>query len=148
MLTFPPDITFLVQLVSFFILLWILNRLLFAPFGAVLAERTEQTEGASKAAAADRTRAESLSRGIEEGLAESRRQAMTEAEAIRREAREKETAIFNAAKQDAAARLSSLRTGIDKERAEAERVLRDDAKTLAKAMVDAVLTPVARKDAR
>jgi F-type H+-transporting ATPase subunit b len=148
MLTFPPDITFAIQLVSFFVLLWILNRLLFAPFGALLAERIKQTEGASKSAAGDRTRAETLAAEIEEKLAQSRREAMAEAEAIRRDAREREAVIFNAAKADATSRLTSLRKSIESERQSAERTLRDDAKALARAMVDAVLTTSPRRGAR
>ena len=148
MLTFPPDITFAVQLVSFFVLLWILNRLLFAPFGELLAERTKQTEGAAKSAAADQSRAEALAGEIEEKLAQTRRAAMAEAEAIRRNAREQESAIFNAAKADATTRLTSLRSAIDAERANAQRALRDEARSLARAMVDTVLAASPRRSDR
>ena len=147
MLTFPPDITFAIQLVSFFVLLWILNRLLFAPFGELLAERTKQTEGAAKSAAGDRGRADTLAAEIEEKLAQSRREAMATAEEIRREARERESAIFAAAKTEASSKLNSLRGAIESERVAAERALRDDAKSLARSMVDAVLSAAPRRSA-
>ena len=92
-------------------------------------------------------RAETLAAEIEAKLAESRREAMAAAEAIRREAREREASIFNAAKAEASSKLNGLRGAIEAERVAAERALRDDAKSLARAMVDAVLSAAPRRSA-
>ena len=50
MLQFPPDITLVIQLVTFFVLFLILNKLLFAPFAQVLSEREQRTGGAEDSA--------------------------------------------------------------------------------------------------
>jgi F-type H+-transporting ATPase subunit b len=139
MLAFPPDATFLVQLISFFALLVILNKLLFAPFAAVLAERERRTSGARAEAASNRTEADELARTVDRGLEEARARAAVEAEGIRREAREREAEVFNHAKAEAATRLKQLREAIAREREQAKSALREEAKTLAQSMVDAVL---------
>jgi F-type H+-transporting ATPase subunit b len=141
MLAFPPDVTFIVQLVSFFVLLFVLNRLLFAPFGEVIAERTRRTHGARERAAEIQVETDNLTRAVKQGLDDARGIALEQAEAIRREARDGAVEILNAAKEDAAARLSHLRGAIALERDRAAKALGDDAAGLAQAMVEAVLKP-------
>jgi F-type H+-transporting ATPase subunit b len=145
MLAFPPDFTFVVQLVSFFLLLLLLNRLLFVPFGELLEARRQRTEGLQQEAARDQSEAEALARTIEEKLQEARARAALEAEAIRQAARERETELFNQAKRDAATKLLELRTAIGVERERAKQALHGEAKDLAARMVEAVLRPAASR---
>ena len=81
MLSIPPDHTFLIQLASFFVLMWVLNRLLFAPFSALLAEREQKTEGDSREAARQSAEAHSLGQSIEKELSAARTEAAGQAEA-------------------------------------------------------------------
>jgi F-type H+-transporting ATPase subunit b len=143
MLAFPPDVTFVIQLVSFFVFLLVLNRLLFAPFAELIAERERRTDGAKRDAAHAQAEAETLARTIERGLQEARTRASAEAEAIRRKTHEHEVEIFNRAKNDAAERLAALRKAIARERESAKKILRDEARGLAAGMVEAVLRPSA-----
>jgi len=145
MLAFPPDITFVIQLVSFFVLLLVLNRLLFQPFADLLAERSSRTEGAKAEATRDQAEAQALAQRVETELDRARSKALAEADAIRRETRERETAIYTEAKSAGAARLAILREEIAKERDQALRALREDAKTLAAGMVEAVFGPSATR---
>ena len=141
MLAFPPDFTFVIQLVSFFVLLFVLNRLLFAPFGELLAERSRCTDGVREQASKDQADAAAIARAITKGLEEARSIALAEADVIRRETRERELEILSRAKAEASGHLSQLREGIAQERDRAKCALRDEAKTLAHAMVEAVLKP-------
>jgi F-type H+-transporting ATPase subunit b len=141
MLAFPPDVTFVIQLASFFVLLFVLNRLLFAPFGELLLERSRSTDGAREQASRDQADAAALASAITKGLEEARVIALLQADAIRRETRERELEILNQAKAQAASHLSRLRDAMAVERDRAKAALRDDAKTLAHAMADAVLSP-------
>jgi len=145
MLAFPPDFTFIVQLVSFFLLLVVLNRLLFTPFGELLEARRQRTEGLHEEAVRDQSEAEALARTIEQSLHEARARAALAAEAIRQATREREAELFNHAKRDAAGRLLELRTAIGSEREQAKQALRGDAKALAASMVEAVLRPAAAR---
>lgn len=139
MLAFPPDFTFVIQLASFFVLLVVLNRLLFQPFGEVLAERQRRTAGAESSAEDDRNEAEKLKQTFESALAEARLEASSQAEALRRETRDGEAEIFDQAKIAASARLEQLREEIAKERRDAEAQLRNSAEELARQMVRAIL---------
>lgn len=139
MLDFPPDLTFVVQLVGFFVLLAILNKLLFAPFLEVLNERADRTEGAAAHAVEEQDEANELKSKIDAAMAEARREASTIAETIRREGRAKEAEIYERGKEAAAAKLAELRAGIESERSAAENDLRDNAKAIAASMIENVL---------
>jgi len=139
MLDFPPDLTFVVQLVGFFVLLAILNKLLFAPFLEVLNERAERTEGAAAHAVEEQGEANELKSKIDAAMTEARREAATIAETIRREGRAKEAELYEQGKEQAARKLAELRAGIESERASAEGDLRENAKSIAASMVENVL---------
>jgi F-type H+-transporting ATPase subunit b len=139
MLAFPPDITFLIQLVSFFVLLAILNKLLFVPYGEVLAERAARTEGAVQQADEGRAQADELAQRISVGLLEARKLAAEEASAIREQTRREESEILDKAKADATGRLSELRVEIGNERDAAKAALHGDTRALAGEMVSAIL---------
>jgi len=139
MLAFPPDFTFVVQLASFFVLLGLLHRLLFAPFLQVLEERSRRTDGTREQAARDRAEAEQTSARVNRELAATRAGAMADADRIRRQGREREVELLAHAKAEADVRLAELRSGIEREREAAAKVLRDDVRGLAEQMVTAVL---------
>jgi len=139
MLAFPPDFTFVIQLVSFFVLLFVLNRLLFTPFMELLTERERRTEGAAREAAEERLEVDALAQRLEVELAAARAEANAEAERIRREARAEESSMFEQANEEAAKRLAALRANIDREREQAGATLRREADALAGQMVEAVL---------
>ena len=139
MLTFPPDFTFVIQLISFFGLLFVLARVLFAPYLALLDERRARTVGDAAEAVEQRAHARALAARIDEELARARAEAMTEVDVTRRQAKEEEHAIFASAQADASARLADLRGGVASATAEARRSLAEEARTLADQMVGAVL---------
>ncbi|MFT4570949.1 MAG: F-type H+-transporting ATPase subunit b [Hyphomicrobiaceae bacterium] len=139
MLTFPPDGTFLVQLFSFFVLLFLLKRMLFDPFQELLVEREQRTEGDAQLAISETAEAEALAARVERDLAKAREEAMTEVDALRRETKEKESALFGEARDSSAAKLGQMRSEISVAREEASTALRADAAKLASQMVSAVL---------
>lgn len=139
MLTLPPDFTFLIQLGTFAVLLVVLSRLLFAPFLELLAERSERTEGDIAKAAASRAEVDSLSARVDAELAKARAAANAEVDAVRSATREEAAKLFHAAQEDAAARLAELRAQVQTATVEARGALATDARTLADAMVAAVL---------
>ena len=139
MLDFPPDWTFAFQFLGFFALLIVLDRVLFRPFVAVLDQRDHSTRGTVEAAEADRVAAEVLRGRFEAGIAEAKAAAHSQAEVIRRETQAREAAIFDEAKADASARLGELHTALERESASVRESLKHDARSLADAMVVAVL---------
>ena len=139
MLAFPPDITFFIQLVSFFVLLAILNRLLFVPYAAVLDEREARTEGATQDAVGERAEAAELAKKIDAEMSAARSRAAEEAEKIRQQTRVEEAEIFDAAKSAATAKLDELRGQIQSQTDSARDALAGDARALAEEMTAAIL---------
>lgn len=139
MLTLPPDFTFVIQLGTFLVLLLVLSRLLFAPFLDVLSERAERTSGDIEKAAASRAEVESLSARVDAELAKARSAANAEVDAVRAATREEAARLFQAAHEEATARLAELRGQVQAATAEARGTLASDARSLADAMVSAVL---------
>lgn len=139
MLAFPPDITFYIQLVSFFVLLAILNRLLFVPYAAVLAERDARTEGASRDAIVDHAAADELAKRIDAEMSAARSLAAEEAEKIRQKTRAEEADIFKSAAADASSKLDELRAQIRSGTEAARGSLAQDARALAEEMAAAIL---------
>ena len=139
MLDFPPDITFFIQFFAFFALFFALNRLLFKPYAEILSRRDARTIGASREADADQQAVRELRSRIDEAMGMARAEAQVGAEAVRRQARVEETALYERAKADAAARLAELGAVLDKECEAARASLSSEAKTLADQMTRAVL---------
>jgi F-type H+-transporting ATPase subunit b len=145
MLTLPPDFTFLIQLVTFFVLLVLLSRLLFAPFLELLAERAERTSGDIEKAAASRAEVESLSARVDAEITKARVAATAEVEAVRAQTRAEAASLFAQAQADASARLAELRNEVATATRDARTALASDARTIADAMVTAVLGPGASR---
>ncbi len=140
MLAFPPDYTFLIQLVSFFVLLYLLNSLLFQPFSAVLVEREERTVGDQDAAGDALASVEEMRARFDSAMAEARAAASAEYESVRKATKAEEGGILGEAQAKAAAELAGMRTEIAAARDEAAAALRTDARSLADDMVKAVLS--------
>lgn len=139
MLDFPPDWTFVFQFVGFFALLVVLDRLLFRPFVSVLDQRDHSTHGTVEAAEADRSVAVALRERFEAGIADAKAAAHSQAEIIRRETQAREEAIFEEAKAEVSARLGVLHAALELESASVRESLKQEARSLASAMVAAVL---------
>jgi F-type H+-transporting ATPase subunit b len=139
MLTLPPDYTFFIQLVTFTVLVFVLSRLLFAPFLEMLAERSARTVGDVQKAAATRAEVEALSARVDAELSKAKAAASAEVDAVRARTREEAAQLFQAAQQQAGARLAELREQVAAATTEARRSLANDARTIADAMVSAVI---------
>jgi F0F1-type ATP synthase membrane subunit b/b' len=139
MLDFPPDITFVIQFVAFFVLFFALDRLLFKPYAEILTQRDARTVGMSRSADEDQHIVRDLRARIDAEIATARGDAQREAEAVRKEARTEEAALYERAKDAAAARLAALGAALDAERAAAGKALTSDAKALAEQMARVVL---------
>ena len=139
MLDFPPNWTFAIQFVGFFVLLIILDRLLFRPFSDVLDRREASTHGATQAADGDRRAAAELKSRIEASLTDAKLEAHGHAERIRRATQVDEKAIFDEAKSALAVLSSDARKALDAEIATARSSLSAGSRVVADQMVAAVL---------
>jgi F-type H+-transporting ATPase subunit b len=112
--------TIIYQAALFVALYFILKNLVFDRFLANLDARHDRTRGALEAATRLREEAARLQTDYEGQLAEMRRRAAAEREAIRRQAEEEERELVQSARQEAARALTEARVKIAAE-AEATR---------------------------
>ncbi len=121
MLAFPPDFTFLIQIVSFLILWQLLRKLAWEPMLAVLQEREERTAGNRRRAEALRGEAQESQRRYEEEMGRARARMHAEVSKVRAQIQEQERAAIQLARREASERLAAQRAALAKE-AEAVRV--------------------------
>ena len=138
-MNFELQAPFIIQLVSFFVLAYLLNRLLFEPFGRLLEEREQRTAGDQDLAASGREEAQRMKERYEQELKASRAQAQVAAEEVRSQARVDEAAILEKAREEAASNLAVLRKEVWQSRDEARSSLKAQSEEMADEMVKAVL---------
>jgi F-type H+-transporting ATPase subunit b len=128
------DWTLLIQAANFFLLLGILQKLVFKPFLKVMDERRGEVEG-SLSRVRELEELNAAQQADYEGRLDAARSvAQEQREAFRREAAEQEAQLMTAAHDDAAAKLSVVRQRIAAEQAEAGALLRQEANTLGEAI--------------
>lgn len=138
MLTFPPDITFAIQVASFFILWLGLKRLLFDPVIHVLEAREARTTGLRAEAAGLRTAAEGAAREYAHRMHEIRSQLAAEAEQQRTATQSDERQLITAARQQASTELLQVREQLHREAEAARASLAAEAQDLAVRMLERV----------
>ncbi len=120
MLTFPPDSSFIIQIVSFLVLWFGLKRLLFDPVLHVLEERESRTTGARRQAEEIKAAAETSAAEYDRRLHEVRGTLTAQAEASRQATQAEEQRVLSEARSHAGAQLARLRESLQAQ-AEAAR---------------------------
>lgn len=128
------DWTLLIQAVNFFVLLGILQKLVFKPFLKVMEERRGEVKGALGRVRELEERNAAQQAAYEAQLEAARSVAQEQREVFRREAAEQETQLLTAAHDEAAARLAAVRRRVAEEQEEAGALLRQEARTLGEAI--------------
>jgi F-type H+-transporting ATPase subunit b len=139
MLTFPPDITFVIQIVSFLALWFGLKRLVFDPFQAVLVTREARTTGTTHAAAQMREAANLAKQEFERRIHAVRRELAAEASTAQAAAQAAEREVLAAARQQASAQLTQLRDNLNQQATVARAALAADARGLAANLFERVV---------
>ena len=139
MLTFPPDSSFLIQIVSFLVLWFGLKRLLFDPVMHVLEERESRTTGARRQAAELAAAAEVSAAEYERRLHEVRAALNVQAEAARQAAQAEEQRVLSEARDQASAQLARLRESLNAQTQAARPAVASEAREVAARIVQQVI---------
>ncbi len=123
MLQILPDLTLLIQIVIFLILMWAMNVLLFRPALRVLDERERQIKGGRQEAADLETRVSEAIDTYEERIREARARAEKERARLVQEAAAEEARIASEGRTRAAEATEKIRAGIARETKEARSEL-------------------------
>lgn len=123
MLSFPPDWTFVFQIILFLVLWRFLRRLLFEPNLTVLKTREDRGAGALKEASRVKAEAEEMGEQYRTRLTETRAGAMQQVDIVYREAEEQTRALLASARADAARTVAGMREILAQALAEARQSL-------------------------
>jgi F-type H+-transporting ATPase subunit b len=133
------NLTIVVQVIQFLILVFILNRLLFKPIGQVLAERQQKiTSWEEKTQNLQETARLNLEK-YENQLTEERLKARESQEQLTRELKEKEDENIKAVSEKAALIVAETQQALEQERERLRVELRQQAKELSQILAEKVL---------
>jgi len=133
------DLAFFIQIVNFFLLLFILNTFLYKPIRKALADRAAEINGA-------RQKTESVDANVQEKVAayearmrDVKAQAAAERAAMKKVAEAEEQSLLEKARQEATVTIGSIREKVAKETADARELLRKQALVLSSDICEKVL---------
>ena len=109
MLSFPPDWTFIAQIVLFLIVWTCLRRLLFEPNLSVLKTRKQRTEGAMQESALVKAEVEQMNEQYQARLATTRTEARQKVDTIYKDAELQARSVVEAARKEAGKSVVGLR---------------------------------------
>jgi F-type H+-transporting ATPase subunit b len=133
------NLTIVVQVIQFLILVFILNRLLFKPIGQVLAERQQKiTSWEEKTQNLQETARLNLEK-YENQLTEERLKARESQEQLTKELKEKEDENIKAVSEKAALIVAETQQALEQERERLRVELRQQAKELSQILAEKVL---------
>lgn len=133
------DLTFIIQLVNFLVLVLILNVFLYKPIRRVLAERAAELNGArERAAEVDKDVQEKVAL-YEARLREGKAAANGERDVLKVAAQAEESAALEKARKEASDTLATIKEKVAKEAADAKELLREQARGLSLEICEKVL---------
>ena len=133
------DSSVVLQIVSFLVFWFLLNKLLFKPYLGILEERENKTEGTRAEAAQLVDETDRLKTEYEQAIAEATAEAQAVKETIRSEAARARDQILNRAREETAGRLQVARETLMREIQQSRAQAARDAETIAREMVEKIL---------
>jgi F-type H+-transporting ATPase subunit b len=133
------DYSVWLQIASFLVFWFLLNKLLFKPYLGILEEREHKTEGTRAEAAQLAEEANRLKAEYEKAIAEATAEAQAIKETIRIEAARARDQILNQAREEAAGRLQVARDTLQRELQRSRAQAAREAETIARQMAEKIL---------
>lgn len=131
--------TIWLQFANFFVLMFVLNALLYRPIRAVMARRRDTVEGAHRRARDLETQINDKMERYQGQLQEAKLKGAQEKAALRQEAAVEESRILTAARESAGEHVQTIRNKVAAEAGEASNVLKKEAQVLASLVASKVL---------
>jgi F-type H+-transporting ATPase subunit b len=131
--------TVLVQIVAFLALWFLLSKLLFRPFIALLEERENRSEGLKDAAVSLVAEGERLRAEYESAIAKANEEGAAVKETILQEARQTRERLLAESRAQAAERMTAVREDVKKEMAKGREEALQEAAVIARQMAEKIL---------
>jgi F-type H+-transporting ATPase subunit b len=133
------DYTVLIQIVAFLVFWFLLTKLLFKPFIALLEARERRTEGTKAEAATLKEEGERLAKEYEQAIAQVVEQGRAAKETIVEEGRQARERLLSQVREEAARRVEAARTEIHKELERGRALAAREAEAIARQMAEKIL---------
>jgi len=133
------DITLIYQIVGFFVLLFILNRLLYKPLQKVLDEREQSIDGTLREAETIETSLEEKLAAYDKRIQEAKVKAQEERARVRQEGVDKERAIIEEVRKSTAEEMERTDREISRSTKDAMTRLKEESGGLAQAVAEKIL---------
>ncbi len=133
------DLAFFIQIVNFFLLLFILNTFLYKPIRKALADRAAEINGARQRTDAVDASVQEKVTAYEARMSDVRAQAANERATAKKAAEIEEQTLLEKARQEATVTISAIREKVAKETADARELLRKQALFLSSDICEKVL---------
>ncbi len=133
------DITFIIQIVNFLVLMIALNVVLYKPIRKLLADRAAEIEsGHEKASSLDAEIQDKMAQ-YETKLRDAKLKATEERGSMKKDAQAQEAEILDAARKEANSSLTALKTQVEKEAGQARDFLKEQTRMLSLEICEKVL---------
>ena len=133
------DITFIIQIINFLVLMLVLNAVLYKPVRKLLADRAAEIAGGHENAAKLDGEVEEKMAQYEARLRDAKIKATEERGVLKRDAQAQEAEILDAARKEAGESLNALKVKMGKEAAVAREYLKDQTRMLSLEICEKVL---------
>ncbi len=120
------NFTILLQILTFLLLVFFLNIILFRPIRKVLAQRKEETDSLQTMIDELQNRSEENEKGIEQNMAQARKEGYVEKENFKGQGLEEEKGILQVASTTVEEKIASARKEMEKKIAKARTGLEDE----------------------
>ena len=131
--------TLIVQVVSFLIFLFIINRLMFRPLREVMSERDSHMEDVKKDIRSAREKIEAINGQIRRQEAEVKNEAFKLKENLENKGQQQAQTIFETARSEMAAAKARVKADIEKQMTEAKSAVQRESELLAVTMIEKIL---------
>jgi len=133
------DITFIIQIINFLVLMLVLNVVLYKPIRKLLADRAAEIAGGHEKADALDTEVQDKMAQYETKLRDAKLKATEERGAMKKDAQGQEAEILDQARKEANASLTALKAKVEKEAAQAREFLHEQTRMLSLEICEKVL---------
>jgi len=134
-----PNLSLLIQIANFLVLIWLLNTVLYKPIRGVLRERKGKISGLEREIETSRKEATERQTALKEGINQAKAAGLKEREAIERQALEQEKQIIMQINEKAQADLAQMRERVSAEMQAARTALEQEMAAFAGAIGQKVL---------
>ena len=131
--------TLIVQLISFLIFLFIINRLMIRPLRNVMADRENYIDNVKNDIQGARDKIEAITAQIHQQEAEVKTDAFRLKEELENTGEQQAKNIFTAARKEIVAANSKVKADIEKQIAEAQSALQAESEVLATKLIEKIL---------